>query len=351
MIRILSLFFVLVVSVAFTVRHDAPSESVPAEAASGSLSGYAWSDTVGWVSFSGSNYGIAVASDGTLSGYAWSDNIGWISANTSDLTGCPSGSCIAQLNDDGTLSGWLKATAGGSAESGGWDGFISLAGTGYGPERQEDGSFSGYAWGSDVIGWLDFQYASTDVLPTPSATLEVRKVGDTDWSDSLVIDPLDEVELTWNRDGASNTATCESVPPTNGFSTGGTTSGTDSDVIEPEGGDVQVFGLVCYSDSGTAVSDSVTVTTNAGSGAAFCPDIPTKVANGTSVDLCYELGTNDPGSCSITGGTVTILSPLTDTSGSVPSNPVTGEVTYTLSCVGGDSDMVTVGVLPIIQEI
>lgn len=345
------MFVLVAVAVGMAVQHDSFREGERVHATSGSLAGYAWSDTIGWISLSGSTYGISVANDGTLSGYAWSDTIGWISANISDLSGCPLGSCTATLGSDGVLSGWLRAVSGGTAESGGWDGFISLSGTGYGPTRAEDGSFSGYAWGSDVVGWLDFQYATTDVLPTPSATLEVRKVGDTAWSESLVIDPLDEVELTWNREGASNTATCESVPPTNGFSTGGATSGTDADVIEPTGGDVHVFGLVCYSDGGTAVSDSVTVTTNAGSGAAFCPDIPTKVASGTSVDLCYELGTNDPGSCSITAGSVTILSPLADASGSVPSNPVTGEVTYTLSCVGGDSDTVTVGVLPKLQEI
>ena len=66
------------------------------------------------------------------------------------------------------LVGWLKALSGGSAQSGGWDGWIHLHGTGYGVELQEDSTFSGYAWGSDVIGWLDFSYAQTTYQPCMS---------------------------------------------------------------------------------------------------------------------------------------------------------------------------------------
>ena len=54
--------------------------------------------------------------------------------------------------------GWLKAVSGGSAQSGGWDGFISLSGTGYGL-TQSDAIVLGYAWGSDNLGWLDFSAA------------------------------------------------------------------------------------------------------------------------------------------------------------------------------------------------
>ena len=118
-----------------------------------SITGYGWSDSIGWISFDGSNYGLAVASDGTVSGYAWSDNIGWISANSSDLSGCPSAPCSATLSH-GALSGWLKAL---SADSG-WDGWISLSGSGYGPTLS-GGNFSGYAWGSTNVGWLDFSLA------------------------------------------------------------------------------------------------------------------------------------------------------------------------------------------------
>ena len=73
-----------------------------------------------------------------------------------DLTGCPSAPCSAQISG-GALTGWLKAIA---ADGNGWDGFISLNGSNYGV-TETGGVFSGYAWGSTNVGWLDFRYAST----------------------------------------------------------------------------------------------------------------------------------------------------------------------------------------------
>ena len=63
-------------------------------------------------------YSLTVASDGTISGYGWSDNIGWVSANASDLAACPEEPCTAKIAGD-ALTGWLKALSGGSSQSGG----------------------------------------------------------------------------------------------------------------------------------------------------------------------------------------------------------------------------------------
>lgn len=56
------------------------------------MSGWAWSENIGWISFNStddqdpstpgiqpatSNYGVNKNADGTLAGYAWSSNIGW----------------------------------------------------------------------------------------------------------------------------------------------------------------------------------------------------------------------------------------------------------------------------------
>jgi len=57
--------------------------------ASGHLSGYAWNDIVGWISFScdntngcgTSNYSVVINNSGDFTGYAWNDIIGWISFN------------------------------------------------------------------------------------------------------------------------------------------------------------------------------------------------------------------------------------------------------------------------------
>ena len=111
-----------------------------------------------------SNYGLAVASDGTISGYGWSENIGWVSANASDLAACPEEPCTAKITGD-ALVGWLKALAGGSSQSGGWDGWISLEGSNYGPTLQDTGYFTGFAWGHDVVGWLNTALLRTGYEP------------------------------------------------------------------------------------------------------------------------------------------------------------------------------------------
>lgn len=139
------------------------------QTSSAPITGWAWSDTIGWVDFNCSNrgtcgsvnFGVVVNEDGTLSGHAWSQNIGWISANASDLSGCPQSPCNARFQN-GKLLGWMKALSGGGAQSGGWDGFIALGDTNtgdsinYGVTADENGNFSGYAWGSTVVGWLAF---------------------------------------------------------------------------------------------------------------------------------------------------------------------------------------------------
>ena len=132
--------------------------------------GWAWSENIGWISFNCDNpelpsprcsnsYKVTIDADtGEFSGYAYSENIDWISFNKSDLTGCPSGTCEAKLEADNTVTGWARALA----YDGGWDGWIKLRGTAadaspYGvslnPSTKE---FEGYAWGSDVVGWLSF---------------------------------------------------------------------------------------------------------------------------------------------------------------------------------------------------
>jgi len=139
------------------------------QTSSAPITGWAWSDTVGWVDFNCSNrgtcgsvnFGVIVNANGTLSGHAWSENVGWISANSSDLSGCPQSPCTARFQN-GQLLGWMRALSGGSAQSGGWDGFIALSDTNtgdgitYGVSADQDGDFSGYAWGSTVMGWLGF---------------------------------------------------------------------------------------------------------------------------------------------------------------------------------------------------
>lgn len=64
---------------------------------SGNLSGYAWNDVYGWISFdchnitngcNSSSYQVTIDSNGNFQGYAWNDVIGWISFNCANTISC-----------------------------------------------------------------------------------------------------------------------------------------------------------------------------------------------------------------------------------------------------------------------
>lgn len=62
----------------------------------GILTGYAWNDQIGWISFNcvnhdgcdTSNYKVEIDADGNFFGYAWNDVSGWISFNCANHGGC-----------------------------------------------------------------------------------------------------------------------------------------------------------------------------------------------------------------------------------------------------------------------
>jgi len=160
---IISLFsLVVLIAVYFFV-------SLPfnAEASVDSLSGYAWSSNIGWISFNSANPGsgggsYSVKYDSAtklLSDYAWSSNIGWISFKASDLNGCPTSPCNARVADN-SLNGWARAVSQ-VGRNDGWDGWISLNGSNpnYGITKT-GAALSGYAWGSTVVGWVSFSGGS-----------------------------------------------------------------------------------------------------------------------------------------------------------------------------------------------
>ncbi len=168
---------VLVAITLLLVDMPRTAESAPSD----NLSGYAWSDNIGWISMNctdencgSTNYGVRVAPDGTLSGYAWSDNIGWISFNAADVNGCLEAPCTPTLNrTTGEVTGWAKAIAGGGLNAGGWDGYIRLSGMSSSGDRYfvsvTNCAWGGYAWGSDVVGWIDFDGHARSVTGTGDA--------------------------------------------------------------------------------------------------------------------------------------------------------------------------------------
>ncbi len=176
---------------------------VSGPSSSGNIYGFAWSENIGWISFNSTNcdsdengvtdtgnysqcpvgqsvvnYGVNINTNNKFFGYAWSENIGWVTFNESELAGCPSNPCKAKINPgNGEVSGWARALAASSANSGGWDGWIKLRGT-YGGGVGTYGvklvgnEFEGWAWGGDdststaVIGWLSFNCLNQGVCGT-----------------------------------------------------------------------------------------------------------------------------------------------------------------------------------------
>jgi hypothetical protein len=185
---------------------------------SDNVTGFAWidNDGGGWVSFNATNcspgcnaatcatsgatgcpasgtfanYGVNIGTGGKITGQAWSENLGWISFDPSVNGTCPDGTgCQASVDASGKVTGWARAIAGcqgngvngtgnywdgskctstqaGDA-TGGWDGWIKLAGTtidghAYGWTVDPSGYFHGYAFGSTnsgvaaegVMGWI-----------------------------------------------------------------------------------------------------------------------------------------------------------------------------------------------------
>lgn len=182
----LSLLFVILVAGAVKIFATA----------SDNVTGYGWSPNIGWLSMNNcqggtcgsQGYGVSImpTAPGTVSGYAWSPNIGWISFNDMgcppNVSGCSGGVSIdwANPNSDGTvnLKGWARAcsvlTSGCSgtgsyvdnSRRGDWDGFIALNGSTWGGRlNPTTGVMTGYAWGSDVIGWMSLAGMQINLPP------------------------------------------------------------------------------------------------------------------------------------------------------------------------------------------
>ena len=105
----------------------------------GSLSGCAWNDTVGWISFWGgdgdcdgspvedgsstcasSDYRVTIDADGYFSGYAWNDVAGWTSFNCANDSSCGTSDFkVRTAWRPGKLIGYLESTVIDSGVAGG----------------------------------------------------------------------------------------------------------------------------------------------------------------------------------------------------------------------------------------
>lgn len=394
--------------------------SFPSRAAAASptyvLNGYAWSDTVGWISMNcetggsdgssicaKSDYAIMVDGNGDLSGYGWSDNVGWVSADTDDLANCPSGACAAKLADK-KLTGWLRAVSGGTAESGGWDGFVSLGGP-----VQSGGSygitlagsvFSGFAWGDMNIGWTDFSLvrlepcSGSQCIRARPPQCSVKFPGA--WRNTIQRGTATTLAYVSNRvssGGSFDIANFKPVSPN--ISGSGTVSPTETtdytgtvydEAKKPKascpatlrvcaqqpGCSCNGVNLVCVGDGGACNR----VVTNcaalgqqcrvSGGGNAECvaevPQIgvhlratPSLVRSGTPSNLYWDV--SGVASCAVQGSNGQIFHGLSSGSGGIapqPTAPITQQTIYTLTCLPAGAlptESATINIVPTFHEL
>lgn len=103
--------------------------------------------------------------DSALSGYAFSETLGWLSLNCSNDSSCATVDYKVSNNGNGTLTGYAWG------ENAGW---VRFDPTGGGVSINSSGEFSGYAYGEN-IGWVVFNCSTTNSCSTVD-----YKVG-TDW--------------------------------------------------------------------------------------------------------------------------------------------------------------------------
>jgi hypothetical protein len=388
---------VLCIAIAGGIVSYAPNSSKLAPStvhASGSnITGFAWSDNIGWVCFDDATYCstsnvTADTTTGALSGYAWSENIGWINFGPN--------SCGTQATlSGGALTGWAQAVANGS----GWDGCISLSGSSpaYGVTLSS-GAFNGYAWGSDVVGWLSFNCATggptgNNICATsnykvsyagasPSCTLSAApNPAATNSSFTLNYTTTNNPTAGTIKDSSNNTITASATNASGGVAAtspasagsytytmnvsnlGGSAScqatlTTGTDICTDIPGLQTSLPTGCAGPTPSPVGSCIS-TGYQYNGSQCVPQPlsisnftgPTRVRSGSTAVLKYTV-IQPSGSCDITGTNGYDSGPFTPVNaipGSVTTNPITANTKFTLTC-SGVSNSIDVGVTPVFQE-
>ena len=190
------------------VRAPVHAQTTCPDGAATCLAGWAWSSNIGWVSFNSNDdsgttakYDVAMDTSGNLSGHAWSSNVGWISFNSSDLQASPacSGTVPPTVNTNtGAVIGWVRVVSE-IGRSDGWDGCIELSNSATHTSPDTSGnsgvtyvsssnSMNGYAWGGNVVGWLQFNVTCSNCSTTLSDLVFLGTNASSTQSNSVVYD-------------------------------------------------------------------------------------------------------------------------------------------------------------------
>lgn len=341
--------------------------SVQAQTGNTSVTGWAWSSNIGWISFNGTGYGVSEdPGTGALSGYAWSSNIGWISFNSASVSGCPSGSCAPRVDlATGNLSGWARTCAAfvdknacsGALDpnSSGWDGWIALSGTAangttYGvTQNNTTGAWSGFAWSSDTVGAINMTgmvsgvpygvYSSMGTSPTsPQAFLSV---------DDLTIAQGGSTIIRWS---STNATSCTGA----GFTAGGPSGSQSTGVLNTSG--TYPYQVVCTDASGQVSPPASAVVTVLAPYDLTISAAPARVSSSSASSISWSAyGVQ---SCIVSGPGLTTVSGNADasnnfTTGSPQNVTINSQATFTITCQAAGaavSRSVVVNLLPSFQE-
>lgn len=183
-----------------------------------SVTGWAWNDSLGWISMAfttyGIEYGVDVESNGNVTGYAWSE-IGWIQYDPAGPY--PSAPNYATRWDpvSGQVSGWARASGmvGGAYDGTSWIKMRSSAGdtVNYGVTiSRTTGNWAGYAW-NDTFGWIQYTHSFGSVYTKFASTGPVTPVLQTplNCADTYSTDPGSPLSPTvdWSDYVALDTST------------------------------------------------------------------------------------------------------------------------------------------------
>lgn len=237
------------------------------------FSGYAWSSNIGWISFSGSGYGVTKDGAGLLSGYAWSSNVGWLSFNSLglDLTACPSAPCEARINAGNNLTGWARFIAldknGADGNLGGWVSLSKLPT--YGVAMGKNGS---YAWSND-FGWISFynKPATANLTVVPNQLCSVPNSVTLSWTSSEA-SCVGTNFSTGNAGGGSVGVTVDALPKTYSVTCGTAPSAATSSatVQDASSSIISDTKLQCLNDVCSAVSYDRLFCSSPQAGDAYC---------------------------------------------------------------------------------
>ncbi len=234
-------------------------------------------------------------SQGLLTGEAWSNNYGWLSFDPTIVRSCwqnnpsttASNNVARVTNLDITdpsygntrkVAGWAKFIAGDDDPNDGWDGCVNFnGGEPYGVTLDlATGDLAGWAWGSDVVGWISFKnpecrYCDTSVSIPGTANINF-------WAEDTVVPEGQGTTLRWEAVNSlqKSVVSCTTYNNTNGYSHWQSTGGDSTNVgtistgagnlpngSHPIGGLTQTttYTLNCQtSDGGTLPQKIATVT-------------------------------------------------------------------------------------------